>query len=1530
MRRILTFLFLLGAVCSFAQRQMEDLGRGLVAMKTSNGVYLSWRITAPEWYGTAYNVYRDNQKINDTPITGASNFTDAAGTATSKYHIVAVKNGEEGSPSPQTAVLSSNYLSIPLCKLPVSGYTADDATAADLDGDGEMEIILKRLYPDWTPQAQYFSYIEAYKLDGTHLWSINVGPNIFSDVETNVAAYDLDGDGKAEVFMRTSEGTVFADGTTIGDTDGDGITNYRSFSWGGNDGNYPNYSTYLCNGPEFLSLIDGETGKEMDRVDYIPRGNTGDWGDTYGHRANKFFFGAPYLDGKRPSLFISRGIYTRIVMRTYDVVDKKLKLRWDFDTNGNPAFASQGNHNMTIADIDGDGCDEIVYGSMTVDHTGKGLYSTGLGHGDAIHVSDLDPYHKGREVFACHEHAPFGTSFRDGKTGKILIRHPTSKDCGRCMAANVTDLWPGVELWGGGKMFSATTRQATEGVTSGGTENFRIFWDGDLLEETFNYHDLNEATAGRGEGAVYKYGKGLIFQTSGCGTNNYTKGNPCLQADILGDWREEIVMRAQDGNSIRIYTTNMPTEHRIYTLLHDAQYRQAVCWQMCGYNQPPHVSFFLGQKEGIVLPPPPLSTLHKLVHDGSAAWTASSFTRDGQPATYADGADVLLDKNGVLTLSGTYSPEILTVANLDSTEQGNYTLTGGALSGAMRLDKLGAGLLSLECALQYTGLTHLWEGRTQLKKEMQQSPILVDRFAELDLYAKPAKGVILEYGAILRIAGAQEEGEQTIGDSLYLKNGAELHFDFVETASEGNTPQLGYDRLHIDGDLVAENGVVLVIQPSGTMPVGSYTLVSFSGNLKGDLSNFVVNGIDDIPHRLEMQDGKIVLTISDTRMPGTVQWDGAENNGLWDLYETANFTLDGHAERFITGDAVVMNDEASATAVELVGKLHPSALTFDHTKAYTLSGSGSLEGNFDLIKKGDGTLTLQNTAGTFTGKIEILGGTVAVASLANSIQSAGSLGGVRTSAADFLMDGGTLTGTGSALTTTSPITVGENGATFNTSKGNITLEGPLSGGGVLVKSGGGTLHISTSNALSHTVVNAGTLNLATDAAEAGGVGSKIILNGGVVVCPNYTGMDSWGTVNWALEVPEGKTGTLNLDGRCNYNNVLTGEGTLNLWTPFVRSVLQGNWSGFAGTLHVTTDGDGGDLYIDNNHGGFPNANVVLADKVAVYNKKNTAVAFGSLTGTGSLVGDHEWIFGDKKSSYEYEGNITAGRLTKTGTSTLILSKGTNTYGGGTTIQGGTLSLTNTGGSATGSGIVKVQDGAVLELNRMEATSMGQINVTRGGMLRAIKSTTNGAIAVADGGALEIGTEFLTVSSLAAKSISLRKGAVLGLDLRGKRSYDKITLEQDLACAEGAIIKFTVSDNFSCTEDDVYQIVSTKISGNPTYDLPSIYGYHWVTDSLAINGKLCLKKWPTGIDAPEWSSKVSLEPLPAKDRLNVVFPQPVAGRISIFSSQGVMAAGVDVDSVLETTLETASLAPGYYMLLIETKDGERSIHRFVKE
>ncbi|MFJ2047026.1 rhamnogalacturonan lyase [Paenibacillus taichungensis] len=576
-------------------RQMEFLDRGVVAVKTGTGVFVSWRLLGTEGSNVSFNVYRDGTKVNASPITNSTNLQDASGTSSSKYTVRAVVSGTEQAASTAASVWGNNYLSVPL-SVPAGGttpdgvaytYSANDASAGDVDGDGEYELIVK-----WDPsnskdnsQSGYTGevFIDAYKLNGTRLWRISLGKNIRAGAHyTQFMVYDLDGDGKAEVAMKTADGTKDGTGIVIGDASKD----------------YRNSSGYVLSGPEFLTIFNGQTGKALSTVNYEPaRGNVSDWGDNYGNRVDRFLAAIAYLDGERPSLVMARGYYTRTVLVAYNWRDGQLTKQWTFDSNtsGNSGYAGQGNHNLSVADVDGDGKDEIVYGAMAVDDNGKGLYTTGLHHGDAMHLSDLDPDRAGLEVFQVHETpSNAGVEFRDARTGQLIWGIPTTKDIGRGMAADIDPRYKGAEVWADGGLYTAKGQKI--GTTLPSSTNFGIWWDGDLLRELLDSNRIDKWDYANSQTVN-------LLTASGVSSNNGTKSTPNLQADLFGDWREEVVWRTNDSSALRIYTTTAVTDKRIYTLMHDPVYRLGVAWQNVAYNQPPHTGFYLG--DSMSTPPVP-------------------------------------------------------------------------------------------------------------------------------------------------------------------------------------------------------------------------------------------------------------------------------------------------------------------------------------------------------------------------------------------------------------------------------------------------------------------------------------------------------------------------------------------------------------------------------------------------------------------------------------------------------------------------------------------------------------------------------------------------------------------------------------------------------------------------------------------------------------------------------------------------------------------------------------------------------------
>ncbi|NOW01226.1 fibronectin type III domain-containing protein [Isoptericola chiayiensis] len=598
-------------------RQAERIGRQPVAAQSEDGIYVGWRMLGEDPESIGFHVYRDGEQLTDEPVAGSTNYVDADGGADSTYRVSAVVDGIERWATDEFAVWDGQTLDIPLNK-PEDAYTKDgqpytysanDASVADLDGDGEYEYVVK-----WYPsnakdnsQGGYTgnTYLDAYELDGTQLWRIDLGINIRSGAHyTQFQVFDYDGDGKAEVAMKTADGTTDAAGTVIGDARADFRTS------GG----------YVLSGPEYLSVFDGESGVALDTIDYVPpRGDVGSWGDGYGNRVDRFLATTAYLDGETPSMVFSRGYYTRAVIAAFDWDGSELTQRWVFDSDEQgDQYRGQGNHDMQTADVDGDQKDEIVFGSMTIDDDGSIWVNTGLGHGDAMHVSDFDPTRPGLEQFAAHEDMGRaenrGATFRDAATGEILWSIPAERDTGRAAMADIDPRYEGAEGWavGGdaawdsevGQLVSSTTGEVI--ADSIPAANFTTFWDGDLLSEIGDHDFDDDAYQGVPTISKWDYENAEeveVYRAEGTQSNNGTKGTPAVQADLFGDWREEIVTRTDDSTALRIATTVIPTEHRLRTLMSDSQYRTAVAWQNTGYNQPPHTSYFVG--EGMETPDAP-------------------------------------------------------------------------------------------------------------------------------------------------------------------------------------------------------------------------------------------------------------------------------------------------------------------------------------------------------------------------------------------------------------------------------------------------------------------------------------------------------------------------------------------------------------------------------------------------------------------------------------------------------------------------------------------------------------------------------------------------------------------------------------------------------------------------------------------------------------------------------------------------------------------------------------------------------------
>ncbi len=606
---------------------MENLDRGLVAVRSGSGNYVGWRMLGHEYRqsdpsAVAYNLYRDGSLV--ATVTDSTNYQDDGASATASYTVSAVIDGVECAPSQAVQPWGESYLSIPVTP-PPSGTTPsgetftyntatetrssgaiNDGTPGDVDGDGQYEIITI-----WEPSNSQdnsnaghtgYVYMDCYKLDGRRLWRLNLGPNIRAGAHyTQTLVYDFDGDGKAEVAVKTAPGT----------TDGTGAHLSRGpAADDDNDADYRNSDGYVLDGPEYLTVFNGETGAELATVDFeVARGSVGSWGDTYGNRVDRFTAsvafvsdeGDPGSSSGRPAIVMGRGYYQgqnnkgRTTFTAWSWRDGVLDHLWTFEANdsAHSEYTGQGCHSVMVADVDGDGAQEIVTGGNTIDSDGSPMCTTGYGHGDALHVSDFVPSRPGLEVFQPHEDGSFPNfDVHDARTCEIITEGAvTGDDTGRGVAGDIDPRNPGAEVWttGSGGLVSATT-----GANLGAAPaqvNFLVWWDADESRETLD------------KTAIYKANGTQLLSATGAMNNNWDKATPTLTADLIGDWREEVIWRTPTSDALRVYTTTAVTSRRIYTLMHDPQYRMNVSSELASYNQPPHPSFHIG--DGMEEPPTP-------------------------------------------------------------------------------------------------------------------------------------------------------------------------------------------------------------------------------------------------------------------------------------------------------------------------------------------------------------------------------------------------------------------------------------------------------------------------------------------------------------------------------------------------------------------------------------------------------------------------------------------------------------------------------------------------------------------------------------------------------------------------------------------------------------------------------------------------------------------------------------------------------------------------------------------------------------
>ncbi len=1452
-----------------AQRVTDALGRGLVAMKTDNGVFCTWRINADEWYGTEYNIYRGFTKLNDTPLK-VSNFTDFSGSADATYTIRPIINGVEAEACAPVKVWEKNYTIITPQHAPEiqAGLVPNDATVADVDGDGELEIIMKydnsaSSYHDG--DNGIFTVVECLEMDGSVKWWINFGPNIgdFQNNEINIIATDWDSDGKAEVVFRAADGTIIhqADGTTY--TVGDPSINYRGNSW-------PDGQWFMHWGKEYLIYANGETCQPYECIDYPlmrvePENNPDgllsggaydtlvnkEWGDGYGHRSSKYFFAAPYLDGRKPSLFLARGIYTKHKMIAYDIdpTTHRLVERWRWNDLGGEWFG-QGYHNFGIADVDWDGRDEIVYGSMVIDDNGYGLSTTGLGHGDAQHCGDFDPYSHGQEIFACNEDNP-NNNFRDATTSKIYYRTTGGNDDGRSNMGNFIDEYPGAEGLSsrddaliGGASHKAIIGDSKATVSI--SQNFRVYWDGDLCDESFDYND-GKNTAG----AIYKAKSGRIALLEGSKTNNDTKGTPCFQGDILGDWREEYIMRDQDNN-IRIYTTDIPTEHRIYSLWFDHQYRNAMNWQMCGYNQPPHVSFWLSSFENITVPPAPLTM------------TGRTEVKDnGEINASLNGKHVIMCETGDMTVSAAdgVSPSILTVNaptwveghnNNDNitTKTFTHTISSGTFGGEMRLVKQGDGKLVLPSGTHpYSGDTEVWAGTIALDGELTNSHLWLNRFGVIETSSlNVPNGIDMHYASVLRLGDNNAAGKISTGD-LRLGFGAMVELDVF---ADGTIDGISAKKLTIEKKDWT-NGPeylqpIIKITPhkaegEEALPQGKF-LIGEVDMIDGNLSDIIILGVEKMKQELIYEDGKLYFNLV-SYQAGDKTWTGSDT-AVWDLDHSKSFKNEetGEDDVFVPGDNVVFDDSAENTDVIISGRLQPASVTFNNNvKDYTLSGDGQIVGEAKLVKEGEGNLNISNI-NSYTGGTYINGGKLTAGVFSNNVgNDLGALSDVNSRV--YINNGATLAVNASG-TLGQRITMQSGNAAIEVATGvDLTVSSGISAAGVgqrLIKRGKGTLNLAGGNNMTRLVIEDGTV-IASEVNDVVSLPATVEFVRGSLKDPDNIYTYSRNPTNYFVD--KDNSGSLYLDSRCTYTGKLTGEGTLTVYVQSVRSDLTGDWSGFKGELiagyHKTGAYDP-DFKWGNNYG-LPEATLNIMNNVT-FNANTIDLKIANLKGNGTYYGTGTLTIGNDEKPISFNGSFSGNtKIIKTGLCDLRIAK----------LMSGISSLT-------------ARDG-IVSLNAAKTpynTTFLEVPLVIEGEAKLRGRGTVANLTVTENGVVEPGYYAETSphhygAIIASGNVTVQPGATLSLYLRdaGKNNDCSYMNVKGKLTIDGNV-KVTMNPDYVPKAGDEFCLWKTNdFSGTPVIELPELpEGLEWDFTGLTDASGMLKVKTSSGVTAIQDSETVN--------------------------------------------------------------------------
>ena len=1465
----LLFLIPFGSVT--AQRKMEKLGRGVVVIRTSTTETLvSWRLLGTEPSDIGFNLYRSSNggaavKLNSTVLLAGTNYKDGtASFATSNaYFVKPVLNGVEQAASVAYTLPAytpvQSYFNVPIHYTP--GYAAKFIWVGDLDGDGEYDFVFDKQPTD----ASKYILLEAYKQDGTFLWQLNCGPNSVNkngispgsttlDIGhgDNFTVYDINNDGKSEVIVRTGGGVTFGDGSVLSES------NINK---------------------QYISVLNGMTGAEISRTPYNnPYLSVG---PMNGH------MGIAYLDGINPSVVWeakNRNADNSFNEMTsaWSWVNGNITQTWQFLTGNQNCPAG---HQIRVADLDGDGKDEVEPMGFAIDDDGTKLWSLGekgYVHGDRFYVGDLDPSRPGLEGYAIQQMNPYGMAwvYFDAKTGEFLngqTKFPAT-DLGRGVVGDFDPRYKGYEFFTfTDAMYNVSGAKTITLQGSYSYPNMRIWWDGDLGSENLdNKKMIKWNYLNNYEERMFIDGNSTFPNVNIVGPNT-----PGFCGDILGDWREEVVFEAGDGNSLVVYTTPYTTNTRIYTLPHNPEYRNSMCVK--GYYQANMLDYYLGY-EMSEPPVPSIQTANKYWKGTSLIWDNSStnWTNGTSNAAFANGDTIMFDISGngsdTIKLNSDLSPARIWAMN---PEGKNYIFSGsGKLTGSMDLIKSQTGVFTLCGKHDYSGQTRISQGKLVINGSLE-SKVLIQARGNLGGIGTLNGGILLEKGDNIeggRLSPgngilASQLGTLTINGDLAVTGNNNFAFDIIPGSAKIN------DSLLVKGNLTISGVNKLVLNFVAPPVSGTYTLIKCLGTLTADASNFVVEGLTGVPKSIIIENNEIKIQIASVRTPKSTIWKGSIDN-VWN-YDKANFNSNSVSTAFVPNDSLLFDESALQKTVSLTEVATVSKLTFDATSDYTIGGTGVIAGTGDLIKMNTNTLNIQLDNNTYTGKTIVEGGTLSIATI-GSAGKPSSIGSAAATSGNITLNGASLIINENSVTDRGMNLTGNIILTTPTANKYAVFGGVIAGAGSLIKDGPGQLAFIGRNSYSGgTILRNGSITLgSSEANESGlGTGSITLENGNL----NLADARNNAQLRWNIIVPAGGKGSIIFDGRSSASGSLTGDGTLTITMPYVRSDLSGNWSAFTGRINTN-----GDFRINNNFG-YANAAINLVTGWA-YSTSGGAVSFGELSGAaGTTLSGATWTVGAKNTDAIFSGKIQGNSLTKVGTGMLTLND-TCFYTANTTVNAGTLSL-NTKGCIKGT--LVVNNGGIVSGT---GSVLGSISVNSGAIIQPGTTTL---------GTLKVGTS-LVLNSTSTTIIRLNKTAKQQDSIRVKG----VTLF-------GGTLNLTLTSGAFGIGDSVRVIKSATYSSKFNAIVPETpgNGLQWDQSTIAKDGYIRIVS-STGIN-DTWANNILLLPNPVKDVLTIQLESAVIkGRIKLLSVGGNLLFNKEIDGMSKVTVNMSSFASGFYMLIID--------------